>query len=213
VSIALVRSVFVVVIPLALAVVLWWHPPGGDNVYADVRDDVDAWLVVHTVLLIFFPLLGLAVLWLLNGLSGLAATVSRVAVIVFLVFYTALEVTAGIGTGVLVDYANGLPAPEQAAVAEAIQDYHDNPIVGESNSLALIAGAVGWIVAMVAAAVALRQDGASWLIALLVALAAVFAIHPPPFGPLALACLAVAAALIERWRGREAAAQLAGALR
>jgi hypothetical protein len=141
VSIALVRSVFVVAIPLALAVVLWWHPPGGDNVYADVRDDVDAWLVVHTVLLIFFPLLGLAILWLLNGLSGLAATVSRVAVIVFLVFYTALEVTAGIGTGILVDYANGLPAPEQAAVAEAIQDYHDNPIVGESNSLALIAGA------------------------------------------------------------------------
>lgn len=107
--------------PLALAVALWWHPAGGEDVYAGVRDDVDAWLFVHTAFLLATPLLGIAVFVLLRGLEGGAALVSRVALVFFLVFYTAYESNVGICTAVLVDYANGLPAAEQAVVAGAIQ--------------------------------------------------------------------------------------------
>ena len=57
------------------------------------------------------------------------------------------------------DYANGLPAAEQAVVAGAIQDYNENPILTDP-SLSLLAGGLGWIVAMIAAAVAFRQVGA-----------------------------------------------------
>jgi hypothetical protein len=198
----LLRRVFLVATPLALAVVLWFHPPGGevDAVYEGVRDDVGAWIFVHTVFLLFIPLMAFAAWLLLNGLHGRAATVSRIALVFFLVFYTAYEVTIGLGTGVLVDYANGLPAAEQAAVADAIQHLNGNDVLGDPISVALVAGVLGWAVAMVAAAVAIRRAGAGWPATALLGLSALFAIHPPPVGPAALVCFAAAAVLIERWR-------------
>ena len=204
-TLVLFRRVFLVMTPLTLAVVLWWHPAGGEDVYEGVRDDVGAWLFVHTALLFFMPLLGLATFVLLRGLESRAAMVSRIALVFFLVFYTAYEMTVGVGTGVLVDYANGLPAAEQAVVADAIQDYNRNWISADP-SVALVLGGAGWIVAMVAAAIAFRRAGAGWPVTALVGLAALFAIHPPPVGPAALACFAAAAVLIERARARDAKA-------
>ena len=199
----LLRRLFLVAMPLALAVVLWFHPPGGDNIYEGVRDDVGAWLFVHTAFLLFTPLLAIATYLLLSGLESRAAAVSRVALVFFLVFYTAYEVTVGVGTGVLVEYANGLPAVEQAAVADAIQDYNGSAILGDPLSVSLVLGLVGWVVAMIAAAVALRRAGAVWPVTVLVGVAALFAVHPPPVGPAALVCFAAAAALIERARARD----------
>jgi lysylphosphatidylglycerol synthetase-like protein (DUF2156 family) len=193
------RRVFLVATPLVLAVVLWFHPPGGEHgVYEGVRHDVGDWLFVHTAFLFFMPLMALAVFLLLRGLQGRAATVSRISLIVFLVFYTAYEVTVGLGTGILVDYANGLPASEQAVVADAIQYYNEDNVLGDPVSVSLIAGLLGWMVAMVSAAVAFRRAGAGWPLTLLVGLSALFAIHPPPVGPAALVCFAAAAVLIER---------------
>ena len=200
-----IRRVLLIGGPLALAVVLWWHPAGGENVYEGVRDDVDAWLTVHTAFLLATPLLGIAAFVLLHGISSRAATVSRIALVFFLVFYTAYESNVGIGTGILVDYANGLPASEQAVVADAIQDYNRNPLLTDP-SLSLLAGGFGWIVAMIAAAVAFRQVGASWGLTLLIGFAAVFAVHPPPIGPIGLVCFAAALVLVERARARNATA-------
>lgn len=199
----LFRRLLLVVIPLALAVVLWWHPAGGSNVYEGVSGEVRAWLFVHTAFLLFTPLLGLAAFVLLGGLESRAAIVSRIAVVFFLVFYTAYEVTVGVGTGILVDYANGLPSAEQAVVADAIQDYNRNWIVSDP-SIALALGSLGWVTAMIAAAFALRRSGASWPTTVLVGMASLFIIHPPPIGPLALACFAAAAVLIERAKARDA---------
>jgi hypothetical protein len=198
------RRVLLVVPPLVLAVVLWWHPAGGDDaneVYEGIRHDVGAWMLVHTVFLIFIPLIGLAAYLLVSGLEGRAATVSRVALLLFLVFYTAYEVTVGVGTGILADYANGLPADEQAVVADAIQDYNRSGLVGDPASFSLVVGFFGWVVAMFAAAIAFRRAGAGWLVTVLVGFAALFAIHPPPIGPVGLVCFAAAAVLVERWRG------------
>jgi hypothetical protein len=203
-TLVLLRRLFLVATPLVFAVVLLFHPPGGEAVYEGVKDDVGAWLFVHTGFLLLTPLLGIAAYWLLNGLDSRAATVSRVALIFFLVFYTAYEVTVGIGTGILVDYANGRPAAEQAVLADAIQDLNRNAIVSDP-SIALVLGALGWAVAMLAAAVALRRAGAGWLPTVLLGLASAFVIHPPPVGPIALVCFAVAAVLIERERSRESA--------
>jgi hypothetical protein len=199
------RLLFLTATPLALAVALWWHPPGGPDIYEDVRGDVGGWLFVHTSLLLLTPLLGIAAYLLGRGLDGVAVTVSRVALVFFLVFYTAYEVTVGLGTAVLVDYANGLPAVEQAAVADAIQDLNRNPILGDPISFALLLGFFGWVVAMVALAVAHRRAGAGWAPTLLIGVAAAFAVHPPPVGPIALACFAAAAVLIERRRSEPVA--------
>jgi hypothetical protein len=205
----LLRRLFLVATPLTLAIVLWWHPPGGDNVFEGVRDDVDAWLFVHTAFLLFTPLIAIAAYLLLSGVKSRAATVSRVALIFFLVFYTAYEVTVGVGTGILVDYANELPSAEQAVVADAIQDYNRNPILGDPMSVSLALGSLGWVVAMVAAAVSFYRAGAGWPVTLLVGFAAAFVVHPPPVGPVALACFAAAAVLIERARARAANVALA----
>ena len=200
------RLLFLVVTPLALAVVLWFHPAGAtgtDNIYAGVSEDVDDWLFVHTGFLLATPLLALAAFLLLRGLTSTAATVSRVALVFFLCFYTAYEVTIGLGTGVLVDYANGLPPSEQAAVAGAIDHYNHNDVLGDPVSISLVLGFFGWVVAMLAAAVAFRRAGAGWPLTVLVGLSAFIAVHPPPIGPAALVCFAIAALLIERWRARE----------
>jgi hypothetical protein len=197
------RRAFLVAIPLVLAAVLWLHPPGGeDGVYEGVRHDAEAWTLVHTVFLFFTPLMALAVFVLLRGLHGRAATLSRVSLVFFLAFYTAYEVTVGLGTGILVDYANGLPASEQAVVADAIQHYNEDNVLGDPVSVSLVAGLLGWMVAMVSAAVAFRRAGAGWPLTLLVGVSALFAIHPPPVGPAALLCFATAAVLVERWRAR-----------
>jgi hypothetical protein len=201
---SVLRTTLLTVPLLVLAVVLWWHPPGGEDVFEGVSPDAGAWLGVHAATLLAFPFLGLAAFSLLRGVESLAATVSRVAVVLFLVFYTAYEVTIGVGTGFLVDYANDLPAAEQAAVADAIQEYNRNWLTAEPASIAMIVGFFAWVVAMVAAAYALRRAGATWPLTLLAGGAALFAVHPPPVGPVGLVCLSAAVVLVERWRAHEA---------
>ena len=128
---------------------------------------------------------------------------SRVSLIFFLCFYTAYEVTVGLGSGILVEYANDRPASEQAVLADAIKHYNQNDILGDPMSVSLALGLLGWVVAMLAAAVAFRRAGAGWPLTVLVGLSAFIAIHPPPVGPAALVCFAIAALLIERWRARD----------
>jgi hypothetical protein len=205
--VTLFRRLFLILVPLGLALVLIPHPAGGEDVFEGVSPDAERWLFVHSAALLFFPLLGIAVFWLLDGLRGAAATVSRVALVFFLVFYTAYEVTVGVGTGFLVDYANGLPPEEQAVVADAIQEYNRNAILAEPASVSLLLGFFGWVVALVAAALAFRKAGAGWPITLLVGGASLFAIHPPPIGPIGLVSLVAAGVLIERWRARETRAE------
>ena len=195
------RRFFVVVVPLALAAVLWYHPDGGPDIFEDIHNDVAPWIVVHTAMLFGFPLLVFSTLFLLTGIQSRAATVSRVALVPFLAFYTAWETTIGIGNGVLVDYANDLPPDEQAVVSDAIQHYSYNSIVG-AESVAIVIGALGWVVAMVAASIALKRAGAGWTAFILIWLSSVFVLHPPPIGPAALVCFAAGAVLVERWRKR-----------
>jgi hypothetical protein len=206
------RHLMLVAPALALAVVLWSHPAGGEQVFEGVRDDVDPWLWVHTGLLLLMPLLGIAAYLLVRGLDGRPATVSRIGLAFFLVFYTAYEVTVGVGTGLLVDYANGLSADEQRVMAGAIQDYNRSGIVADP-SLALALGSLGWVVAMIAAALALRGAGAGTPVVLLAGFASIFFVHPPPVGPAGLLCFSAAAVLAERWRAKSRAHGVGAAAR
>jgi hypothetical protein len=119
-----------------------------------------------------------------------------VALVFFAVLYTAWEVMVGLSTGILTEYAKGLPPAEQAGVAGAIQDFNEHWV----TQVALVGGSLGWIVAMVAAALAARGVGARWPVVALLALASAFAIHPPPVGPIALVCFAAGALFVERAR-------------
>jgi len=183
-------------VPLAWAALLWFHPDvDPDGVYEDLRDQVDTYLVVHVGTLFFIGLMGVALYLLVRDLPGRAATISRLAIGPFVLFYAAWETVIGLAIGVLVQHANDAPARERPAVADAIQAVGGNVIIGDAGIL-LAVGALAWITAVIAAAVALHGAGAPLLAVILVGLSAVVVSHPPPIGPVGLVCFAAAAGVV-----------------
>ena len=204
----LVRRLLLFGVPLAVAALGLIHPGGvtnpgheGDTIYHELRDQADLFIAVHLVQLVVFSLLGLTVWFLLRDVRGTAAAVSRVALLVFVVVYTAFDSVQGIAVGVLVQKGQGLPEAEQGGAISLIEAYQDSLITGYLNILGGV-GSIAWIVALVAAAVALRKAGAGTLAVACVTLAGVvFGIgHPAPFGPIGMVFLLIAAWRLEAAR-------------
>lgn len=190
------RLAFLMVVPLAWAVLLWFHPGGErDSVYASLRDEVTTWQVVHVGTLIFIGLMGIALYLLMREVPGRAATVSRLAIGPFVLFYGAWEAVIGLGTGALAQHANDAPPSERPAVADAIQALQDNVIIGDPGVVGVV-GALAWITAVIAAVVAYRGLGAPAAVLVLLGLSAVVVSHPPPIGPIGLVCFAAAVGLL-----------------
>jgi hypothetical protein len=167
----------------------------------DLRGQTGTWLAVHTAQLVLIMLLGATIWALVDGLEGTAAKVARAAILPFVAFYSAFDAIVGFATGLLIRQANGLPAPEQAAAAQQIQQYFDNVIEPGLPTLYVVAvGVVAWVVAMLAVAAARRRAGASGAVVALLAVAAVsFGFdHGFPTGTIAMAALFVAGLLLER---------------
>jgi hypothetical protein len=189
---------FLIGMPIAWGVLLWFHPNvAADNVYRDLRDDVTIYLIVHVGMLIFIGLIGVALYLVVRDLSGRAATISRLAIGPFVLFYSAWETVIGLATGVLVQHANDSPAGQRPAVSDGIQALGDNAIVGEMGVVGIVGG-LAWVTAVIAAAVAVRHAGAPVLATVLLALSAVVVSHPPPIGPIGLACFAGAVLVLYR---------------
>jgi hypothetical protein len=187
---------FLIGVPLAWAGLLWFHPDVDPNhVYADLRDEVVAYQVVHVGTLVFIGLIGLALYLLVRDVPGRAATISRLAIGPFVLFYAAWESVIGLAIGALVQHGNDAPVRQRPAVSDAIQSLGDNVIVGDPGIVGSI-GALAWIVAVVAAAIAYRQIGAPLLATILLAPSFMVVSHPPPVGPIGLLCFASAVALL-----------------
>jgi hypothetical protein len=191
---------FLIAVPLLWAILLLFHPGGeGDEIYLDAQDNVTRFLVVHIGMMLFIPLMAVLVLLLLRGVEGTAAWVSRIALVPFVVFYSAWEVFQGIGVGILVDKLKGLPQADLALREELVQDFAEDPLMGPFGVFGSI-GSLGLIVAMIAAGVALyRHAGAPVSVAMLLAISGLLiTAHPPPYGPIGLALFIVAVLLYVR---------------
>ncbi len=186
-------------VPIAWAVLLLFHPGGaGDQIYADLNGDGTRMLVVHVGTMVFIPLFAMAMYLLLRGLTSTAARVSRIALVIFVVFYTAWEALQGIANGVLVDQVSALPEADHAIGAGLIQDFAESPLVRDLGILGSI-GSIALVAAGVAAGIALRDDGAPrWTPAILGASTILITAHPPPFGPTGLVMFAVVVVLLRR---------------
>jgi hypothetical protein len=68
---------FLLVTPLAWAVLLLFHAAVGDPVYDSLADDRTAFLVVHLGMLVFIGLIGGALYLLVRDLPGTGATIAR----------------------------------------------------------------------------------------------------------------------------------------
>jgi nitrate reductase NapE component len=61
------------------------------------------WWTMHVLLIPVFPLLAVALLWLLSGERGVLPWVARISGYGFATCYTALDVLSGIGAGLVVE--------------------------------------------------------------------------------------------------------------
>jgi hypothetical protein len=108
---------------------------------------------------------------------------------------------------VLVQHANDLPSTERLAAAEAVQAIWHTFL---SADLFQIIGSVGWIVGVLAAAVAFRLVRAPLMVSIMLGLSAIVILHGPPIGPVGLVCFAAAAAALAASQRSAAVAADAG---
>jgi hypothetical protein len=196
------EGAFVIGVPLAWAVLLLFHPKGeGDQIYADIHDQVTAALVVHIGMMLFIPLMAVAIYLLIRGVRGTAARVSRIALVPFVTFFSAYETLQGTANGILADELNGRPEEERASGAVLMQDFAENPLARDLGVFAII-GSLAILIALIAAGIALRRyAGAPSSVPVLLALCGLLiGGHPPPFGPIALGCFVVAVLVF--WRSQ-----------
>jgi hypothetical protein len=193
------RRVLLLVPPLLLAGLEVLHPQPDENVQA-LMDAATRFAGFHVIQLALAGLVGLSVLLLADGFGRATAWVTRLGVGVFLVFFSAYDAVAGIGTGLAMRDARDLSAVQQEGVFEVVKDW---PAVGPPFALSIV-GTLGWVAAVGALALAARRQGAPRREWILIALAAVFLLggHPFPQGTLAFGCLFIAA-LLHEWRVRE----------
>jgi hypothetical protein len=196
------RSLLFLVGPLLWAILALFHPnPTDASPYEGIKDVVDRWLVVHVGQLVLAPLVFLAVWRLLADLHSVAATVSRAALVVWAVFFSAYDTVQGIATGLLVRYTSGLAGEEQTAVAGAIKYLVDDSQLGGNISVLMLLGQGSWLVVAIAAAVALHKAAGGRAVVALTCLSVLFAVHTAPAAA-GMIALFFAGLLRERQRAR-----------
>ena len=78
------------------------------------------WLAAHLGGVALFPLLGMTIWWMLPPL-GLASRVSKVALILYMPLYIAVDAVLGIGSSVLIHYREGLAPSDRAGADGALE--------------------------------------------------------------------------------------------
>jgi hypothetical protein len=189
---------FLVGTPLAFAALLTQHPMGTGDMYTEVAANVTPWLLVHYGGAVLFPLMAVVIWALIRDLPGRAASIARVALPVYAVFYGVWEAIFGIATGIVADTGNGLSGAERDGAAAVVDTIIASPIVGEAGVFVSI-GSIAWWVAISAAIMALKHAGVRRSALVLLGLGGLLAFHVP-IGPPALVCLSIAAYMIERHR-------------
>ena len=184
--------------PLALAVLMLFHPSPYEDLAGELLPIAGWWTSIHTLQFVLFAFMGAAVWMLTAGLRGAAVVVSRVAAVTFAIFYDIGDAVAGISTGILARRAAALPGEEQAALVGAMEVLFQS----STKNLIFTVGVFAWMLALVAAAVALFWAGAPRAPLFLLALPVYFVgfDHAFPFGSLTFGTFFVAALWLELGR-------------
>ena len=147
------------------------------------------WLAAHIGGVALFPLIGMTIWWMLPQ-RGIVSSVSRVALIVYVPLYIAVDAVLGIGSSILIHYREGLAPSDRAGVDGTFEALFFAPSavdwLDQGASIALQVGAL-------AAAVALWRDY-GWRVSVPVASAGYVLAqsHFPPYGAIAGLALGIA---------------------
>jgi len=140
------------------------------------------WLAAHLGGVALFPLIAMTIWWMLPP-RGILSGISRVALIVYVPLYIAVDAVLGIGSSILIQYREGLAPSGRAGVDGAIEALFFAPSAIDW----LDRGAsIGFEVGALAAALALwRESG--WRVSLPLASAGygLAQSHFPPYGAIA----------------------------
>ena len=148
----------------------------------------DPWLFigVHLALMMSVCLLAWMIVFLVEGIDGVAAITARVLAIPFAVAYTLFTAFGGVTIGAFVWKANELPAGEQQPAAALIHSVSHSAL---AHPLYLTASLL-WLGAMLAVVAALWGQGPLPALALVAVGAAAFArSHVRPWGPAGMAAV------------------------
>ena len=146
-----IRNLIVFAAPLVVGIANLFHPLTGPHqpIYDTVHPVAEWWTVLHVLNLFGFAALGLAAYLLVLERHGIASTVAKAALLVFVPAYVGFDAVLGIGTGNLARYAGSLPVAQLPALKSAMQAFWQDDIA----TLLAILGSVAWTVAMGACAV------------------------------------------------------------
>ncbi|MEQ8673741.1 MAG: hypothetical protein RLP44_30075 [Aggregatilineales bacterium] len=195
--------------PLLTVLLLVLHPAGmlteptatqpatQYGAYAFIAGAADRFVLVHLLFAPMIALMGLALLLIIRDQQGVAATISRVSVFVFVVMYIVYETIIGTASSFLVRSARSLPLAEQSVIAEMVNRLWTDPVFGDGGLISVIA-ILAWAVAVTSAAVSLYRSGGALSTSLLLGFAFIFGLHAPPTGPLGQVLFLVAVWQLER---------------
>ena len=84
------RQLVMLLTPLILGILEIWHPVGvpGKSAFESILPKADWWVTLHILQLPLFGLMALAVFLMVKNLEGWAATISRIGIAFFVIFYT-----------------------------------------------------------------------------------------------------------------------------
>jgi hypothetical protein len=147
------------------------------------------WLAAHLGGVALFPLVGMTIWWMLPA-RGVISTLSKIALVIYMPLYVAVDAVLGIGSSILVRYREGLPPGERAGADGAFEALFFEPSaidwLDQGASLA-------WEIGALAAALALWRDY-GWRVSAPLAAAGwiLSKSHFPPYGAMAGLALGVA---------------------
>jgi hypothetical protein len=149
----------------------------------DVGDDATFFIYLHVVQLFLIGLVAYALWLLVEGVESRAATVTRIAIVPYAVFYANFDALAGIATGLIAQEGGNLGAEDGAVVQQLLDNLGEEPILG----IFYLLSGLSWLVAAAAAALALRDRAPAWVTVVMLLGAVVFAVaHPWPPGPIGM---------------------------
>jgi hypothetical protein len=159
-----IRTLIVFGAPVLVGVLNLFHPIylKHTNIYDGLHAFTDRWITLHVLNLFGFALLGLAAYLLILERHGIAATVAKAALLLFVPFYAGFDSIIGIATGNLMRYASGLPLDQLPALKTAIDAFWNNSV---ATFLAIV-GSVSWSLAMSASAISFARSRRAAAVAL-----------------------------------------------
>ncbi|MGZ5418491.1 MAG: hypothetical protein ACXWDI_15085 [Nocardioides sp.] len=177
------------------------HPQPDYN--AQALMEASTWFMVfHMIQLPLVGLVAISVFLLADQFGRASAWPTCIGMGSFLLFFSAYDSLAGIGTGLAMRGARGLPSSQQDAVFDLVKTW---PVAEPWVVWLSLVGTGGWVLAVGYLAVTARAAGASRALWVLLGFAAFFLMlgHPAPFGTLAFGSLFLAALIRERRTSRD----------